>query len=114
MQISGQISIGAGVTVDNVLSGTIFEILPGDGVLQFGLTSDAAVANANKVRLDVYCGLEVIAVSAAPNNRGTPPIFPDDFTLNCPSMAGDRIIVKAQNSDAAARILFYNITLDLA
>lgn len=114
MQISGQVSLAAGAVNENILTGTIFEILPGDGVLQFGFTSDATAANANKVQMDVYCGLEVIAVSAAPNNRGTPPIFPDDFTLNCPSMAGDRIIVKVRNSDAGTRLVFYNIVLDLA
>lgn len=114
MQISSVVSLAIGASNENILTGTIFEILPGDGVLQFGFTSDAAPATSNDILLDVYCGLEVIAVSMSPSTAAVPPIFPDHFTLNCPAMAGDRIIVKARNGGAGARKLWYSVVLDLA
>lgn len=114
MQIGSVTSLAAGAANDSVLEGTIFEILPSDGVLQFGFTSDAAAATSTDILIDVIIGLEVVAIGFSPSTAAVPPIFPDHITLQHPGMAGERIILKIRNAGAGARKVWWTVIFDQA
>jgi len=119
MIISGNTALAAGASNNNIFAGTYIEIMPADGVLQFGFTTgDLAGITLADIEVDVMCGMELIANNYNPRALGaTPqmPIFPDDFLLSCPALEGTRIIGKVRNLDAAnAAVLHWSVVFDPA
>lgn len=114
MQISGRTSIGAGGLNTNIFLGSYIEFMPDDGVLQFGLTTDAGVTTPEDVKVDILCGTELIASSFVPPSFAaiTSPIYPDHFTLSCGAPAGVRIIGKVSNANAGARNIMWSVMFD--
>jgi len=112
MVISGRTNIAAGGLNANFFSGTYIEFMPGDGVLQFGFTTDLTAPTFDDIKLDVLCGTELIASSFNPPATAANPIYPDAFTLSCGAPAGVRIIGKATNANAAAKNLFWSVMFD--
>lgn len=117
MLMSGRVALAAGASNNNIFAGTYFEILPEDGILQFGFTTgDLAAITVADIELDVLCGQNAIAQNFNPRALGTAPqmpTFPDDFLLSCPALAGDRIIGKVRNLDAAnAAALYWSVMFD--
>lgn len=106
MLISGITQVAAASANNNIFQGTYIEVLPADGVLEFGFTSgDVAGITAEDVELDILCGMELIANNFQPLALGVSfraPAYPGDFQLSCPAVEGDRIIGKVRNLDAAA------------
>lgn len=94
--IQGTATLTAGATNENVLAGSQYEFMPYNAALEFGFTMDGDVV------LDVYSGSDVLAESMSPVIQATQmPIYPDDFTLTDVAAAGERIKVRARNTDAA-------------
>lgn len=107
--IQGNISIAANGVVDNVLSGSQFEFLPYNAALEFGIVGDA---NAADLRVDVYSGQDVLMETAMPSTQNRIPVYPDDYNLQDVAGAGERIKVRARNTNgAAARTLFYAVRI---
>lgn len=94
--IQGTATLAAGATNDNLLAGSQFEYLPYNAYLEFGFTMDGDIV------LDVYSGADIVAETFTPVIQATQmPIYPDDFTLNDVGAGGERIKVRARNTDAA-------------
>lgn len=113
MIISGRTNIGASSTVANIFSGSYIEFMPDDGILQFGYTSDLTAATSDDMAIDTLCGTELISSAYNPPATAANPVYPDHFLLSCPAPAGQRIIGKASNKNAAAKNLFWAVMLDL-
>lgn len=106
MIIQGSVSVGAGVTNNNVIAGSQFEFLPRNCLVEFGL-----VASATGLLLDISSGGDLLGQSYTPSTQNRVPIYPDDFTLVDVGLAGERIVVKAYNPTGGALTLFYSIRI---
>lgn len=116
MIISGVSSLAAGGFNPNVLAGQYIEILPHDGILQFGLTSDEPAATIGNTVVDILLTTDIIARQVVPTSKvGAPqlqPIYPDDYHLSHPALSGERIFMSHQNKGAATQRLFWSIMFD--
>lgn len=115
--ISNRVALAAAGVNNNFFAGEIIEVMPSDGILTFGFTTgDLAAITFSDIEIDLICGGEVIANNFHPRALGvTPqaPTNPDDFLLRCPALAGDRIVGKVRNLDAAnAAALYYTVIFD--
>lgn len=106
--IQNSVSISGLGTNDNVLTGSQYEFLPYDAYIEFAVVGDA---NAADLRVDVYSGQDVLMENAQPSAQNRIPVYPDDFTLTDYAAAGDRLKIRARNSNAAARTLFYSLRI---
>jgi len=105
--VQGVTSVAAGATNSNVLSGSIFEYLPYNARVSFGLVGDAA----GELRVTVTSGQDVILEEAPVSRAARFPINPDDFTLADVARGGERLVVKVRNTGAGANSLFWAINL---
>ena len=117
MLINGRTALAAGGSNNNIFAGYIIEVMPADGFLSFGFTTgDLAGITVADTEVDIICGMEIIANNFMPRALGAAPqapIIPDDFLLSCPALAGDRIVGKVRNLDAAnASALYWTVILD--
>lgn len=104
--IQGSVSVAANSTHDNVLSGSQYEFLPYDAVLEFGLAASATGMNA-----DVFSGQDVLAESMLLSSQNRVPLYPDDFTLNDVAAAGERMKVRLRNTTGGALTGFWSIRI---
>lgn len=85
------------------LSGSQFEFLPFDALLEFALLGDTAAA----VNATVYSGSDVLQ-QASPIDIlavASPIIYPDHFTLQDVTAAGERISVELQETAAGTPVV---------
>jgi len=99
--------VAAGATNTNVLSGSIFEYLPFNAYIEFGLVGDAA----GELRVTVTSGQDVVLEEAPISRANRFPVKPDDYTLNDVARAGERLVVKVRNTGAGANNLFWSLNL---
>lgn len=114
---SGRTALALSSSNNNFWAGTSYEFIPVLSTAQFGFTTgDLAAITIGDVEVDVICGGEAIALNHLPNALGiTPrmPVYPDDFQLSGICAAGDRLIGKVRNLDAAAAaVLYWTVILD--
>lgn len=106
MLVTDRRSVAANAKVDNVLSGSIYEFLGADSLVEFGLVASVVGLNAT-----VVSGTDVLMddqeVSAA-NRLG---IYPDDFTLNDIAGEGERLKVGYRNTTGAAITAFTSVKI---
>jgi hypothetical protein len=89
--------VAAGAVNDNILSGSAFEYMRGNGVVSLG-----AVASATGGFLTIQSGPDVILEESPPMLLGTMPIIPDHFFYNWAAAAGDRLLVRFRNPTGGA------------
>ena len=94
--LSDKRTVGIGATVDNILSGKFSEFLQEDSKISVALTSEvdslfATVIVGNELLID---GQEVADTNASPRN-------PEDVLVQGFGQAGDRVIIKLRNGNAA-------------
>lgn len=107
--VQDQVSIAAASVNDNVITGSQFEFLPYNALLEFGLVGDA---NAADLRVDVYTGQDTITEALVPSAQNRVPVYPDDYTLQDVAAAGERVKIRVRNLNAAAaRTLFFAMRL---
>lgn len=107
--IQGSVSIAAGAVNDNVLSGSQYEYLPFNAMLEIGLNGDA---NGADLRVDVYSGSDVLLENAPMSAQNRIPVYPDDFQMVDAAAAGERIKIRARNTNgAAARSIFFAVRI---
>lgn len=106
--IQGVTNVAAGATNSNVLAGSIFEYLPFNAYIEFGVVGDAAGA----ARCTITSGQDVIMEEAPISRAARFPVRPDDFNLNDTARGGERLVVKVRNTGGAAIDVFWclNIT----
>jgi len=104
--IQSSVSVAANAVNDNVLSGSQWEFLPYDALVEFGL-----VASATGLILDVYSGQDTVCESMAPSIQNRFPVFPDDFNLNDVAAGGERLKIRARNTTGGALTLFFGVRI---
>src|SRR5262245_48643809 len=105
--IQGTRTLQASETVDNILANSQFEFMPYHGAVRFGLTQDT---NAS-VLCDVYSGQDVLMETGLISTANRVPINPDDFNLRDVAAAGERLKVRARNTAAATRVIFWAVEI---
>lgn len=90
-------SVAANAKVDNVLSGKVYEFMPFDGEVRFGL-----VASAVGMRATVISGSDVLQDDQEISGANRFPTDPDDFALTDIAAGGERLVVALRNTTAGA------------
>lgn len=100
--IRRSVSIPANSTVDNLISGSIYEYLPWNAAVSAGLISEGAAAT--DLLLTVNSGSDTV-LEEAPTRfaaAGTFPTIPDDMDIQDVAGAGERLVFKVRNTTAGA------------
>lgn len=107
--IQSSVSVAASSVNDNVLSGSQFEYLPYNAMLEFGLNGDA---NGGDLRVDIFSGQDVVTEQLTPSVQARIPVYPDDYVGNDVAAAGERIKIRVRNTSAAgARTIFFAVRI---
>lgn len=108
MNLSGSTVIAAASINNNLLAGTYFDGgLPETGQLTFGFVATGATGlTSGDIAISITCGGELIAENqmcrvVAGASVDAYPIIPDDFQLQGVCVAGEKLLIKVQNKDAA-------------
>lgn len=104
--ISVQTTVAANGTVENILTGSQYEYLPYDALVEFGL-----VASAVGLVLDVYSGQDIIAEGWTPSFANRIPVYPDDFPMSDVAAAGERLKIRARNTTGGALTLYTTVRI---
>lgn len=99
-------SIAGNATVENVLVGSLWERLPYDARVAFGMN-----ASAIGLEVDVYSGSDAVAENMIPLIKATTPVFPDDFVLEDAAAAGERLKVRVRNTTGGALTLLTSVRI---
>lgn len=105
--IQNNASIPANATTPNLLSGSIYEYLPFDAYIEVAMVS--AVANA--LRGQVVSGSDVLMEDGLLSGANRVPVYPDDFNLQDYAAAGDRLVLRVQNTTAGAVTVLYAVKI---
>lgn len=97
--IQKEVSVAAGATNSNILSGSAFEYPERNAIVSLGITAAATGTFAT-----VQAGGEVIMEESAPIVKTVMPVVPDDYVLNFAAVQGRRLIVSVRNPTAGAVI----------
>lgn len=107
--ISGRNVLATGTTVQNVLSGSQYELAPFDGTIEIGCR-----ANVNLVTCAIFSGPDVLqepggfvplaAVDTAPS-------YPDDYHWEDEVAEGDRLKLSFVNGNAASATVMWALRL---
>jgi hypothetical protein len=95
--IQKETSIAAGAVNDNLLSGSAFEYMRGNGVVSCGV-----VAAATGTFITIQSGPDIVLEESPPMVLTTMPIVPDHFFYNWAAAAGDRLLIRARNPTGGA------------
>ena len=93
-------TIAANATLDNVVSGSIYEFLPWNAAINIGLNGSATglVATINS-------GSDTVLEEAPVNVSTNFPIIPDDMFAQDVAAGGERLVIKVRNTTGGALIL---------
>lgn len=97
--IQKETSVAAGAVADNLLTGSAFEYMRGNGVVSAGV-----VAAATGSFITIQSGPDIVLEESPPMVLTTMPIVPDHFFYNWAAQAGDRLLVRARNPTGGAII----------
>lgn len=98
--IQKEISVGAGLTVENALAGSAFEFLRRNAVVSLGVT-----AAATGTFVTVQSGADIVLEESPTAILATFPVIPDNMFYNDVGVAGDRQVVRLRNPTAGAIIM---------
>lgn len=90
-------SVGAGVVVDNIFSGSAFEYVRSPGVVSMGVC-----ASATGAFITIQAGPTLILEESPPTVKTTMPVIPDDFLYQSAVVPGDRLVLRARNPTGGA------------
>lgn len=98
--IQKEVSVGAGATVENILSGSAFEFLRRNAVVSAGVT--AAVTGTF---VTVQSGGDIVLEESPSYVQASFPRVPDEMVYNDVGVAGDRLVIRLRNPTAGAIIM---------
>lgn len=96
-------ALGIGGSLENVLTGSQFEILPSTAriwSLRFGMASDV-----DSVFADVLSGTDILMENGEISDANRWPVDPDDFDIVDIAQAAERIKIRLRNDNAAAAVV---------
>lgn len=97
--IMREVSIAAGATNENLLSGSAFEFLRANSLVSIGVTAAATGTFAT-----IQSGADIVAEEFAPPVLTRYPIIPDEMYFSDVGVGGDRLVVRARNPTGGAVI----------
>lgn len=92
-----EVSVGAGVTNPNLLTGSVFEFARGNVLMAMGVT-----AAATGTFVTINSGADVVLEESAPVVATRFPIIPDEMYYADVAAGGDRIIIAVRNPTGGA------------
>lgn len=95
--IQREVSLAAGATNSNVLSGSAFEFARQNSLVSAGIT-----ASATGTFVTFNSGADVVAEEFPPAVKTTYPIIPDEMYYSDVAAAGDRLVISVRNPTAGA------------
>jgi len=95
--IQRETSLAAGVTNDNLVSGSAFEYARAPSIVSLGV-----VGSATGIFLTIQAGPTIVLEESPAAIKTTMPIVPDDFLYTAAMAPGDRLVVRARNSSGGA------------
>lgn len=95
--IRKEISVPANSTVDNVVTGSIYEFMPFNAELNIGMT-----ASATGLVAAVNTGSDTLQEESPVNILTTFPVVPDQMDLQDRTMQGERLVVRVRNTTGGA------------
>lgn len=103
-------SVPANSTVENVLTGSQFEIMPYNGAVAFAMNQQSGAVG--DILGDVYSGQDVLQERGPISAQARFPVNPDDFTLSDVAAWNERLKVRLTNTTAGAIVVItvVNIT----
>jgi len=105
--IKGVTNTAAGATNINVLAGSVYEYLPYNARLEFGIVGDAA----GEQRVTILSGSDTILEESPVSRQARFPVYPDDFGLVDVAAAGERLVVRVRNTGVGANNLFWSLRI---
>jgi hypothetical protein len=93
-------TIAANATLDNVVTGSIYEFLPWNAAINIGLNGSATglVATINS-------GSDTVLEEAPVNVSTAFPVIPDDMFAQDVAAGGERLVIKIRNTTGGALVL---------
>lgn len=91
-------NVAIGGTIDNLFAGSAFEFPRTNVVVSIGI-----VAAAVDVFATVQAGGEIVLEESELAVSADFPLIPDEFYYNFAALAGDRLVVRIRNANAAAQ-----------
>lgn len=101
--IQGVTSTAAGATTQNVMTGSVYEYLPFNARIEFGIVGDAA----GEGRVTVLSGSDTVLEESSISRQARFPVYPDDFSLVDVAQAGERLVIRHRNTGVGANNLFW-------
>lgn len=101
-------SIAAGATVENVMTGSLFERMPYNASIAIGINGDAS---GHEVLADVYSGTDVLAESLPLNSQARIPVNPDDFNLSDVIGHMEQLKIKLRNTGAGTHVVLTSVII---
>ena len=98
--IQKEVSVGAGATVENALSGSAFEFLRRNAVVSAGVT-----AAATGTFVTLQSGGDIVLEESPAFVQTSFPRVPDEMVYNDVGVQGDRLVIRLRNPTAGAIIM---------
>lgn len=95
--IRKEISVAANSTVDNIVTGSIYEFMPFNAALNIGMTGSATGLVAT-----VNTGSDTLLEESPLTIKTTFPLIPDEMDLQDRTLAGERLVIRLRNTTGAA------------
>lgn len=95
--IQREVSVAAGATNDNLISGSAFEFARQDQVVSIGVAQSATGGFST-----IQSGSDIVAEEFAPAILTRYPIIPDEMYYNDVMAVGDRLVIRYRNPTAGA------------
>jgi hypothetical protein len=99
-------SVGANATVQNALSGKLFEFASRPSAVRLYATGSAVGLNVS-----MLIGGRAVVDDQEVNAQNRMPILPDDFVSEGGARPGERLVVRYRNTTAAAITAFSRLDL---
>jgi hypothetical protein len=97
--IMREVSVAAGATDPNLLTGSTFEFMRGNVYLSIGVT-----AAATGTFITIISGSDIVLEESAPNVLTRYPVIPDEMYFNDVATLADRLVISARNPTGGAVI----------
>lgn len=105
--IQGATATTAGATTQNVLAGSVYEYLPYNAQVEFGLVAEAA----GESRVTVNSGSDTILEESPVSRANRVPIYPDDYPVIDVAAAGERLVIRHRNTGVGTNTLFWAVRI---
>ena len=89
--------IPANSSVDNLITGSIYEFLPWNAVISLGVTAETG-AGPGDLLVTINSGSDTVMEEAPVNNTNALPVIPDDMDVQDVAAAGERLVIKVRNT----------------